>query len=112
MRHWPETHGHFLTREEVAGVTGMPISEITGNPALIASRGPYSGIETYPAAQFDGEGAPTPGIDAVAGALGADVDTWDVIAFLTCPLPGLGGQTAFGWLQAGGDVSKVIRLAQ
>lgn len=111
MKHWAEIHGHSLTREEVAGVTGMAMSQITGHPGLIASPGPYAGSETYAAAQFDQAGAPTPGLDVIATALGDDIDSWDLVAFLTSPLPALSGQTAFGWLQAGGDVSKVIRLA-
>jgi hypothetical protein len=112
MKHWVENHGHFLTREEVAGVTGLSIAEIAGNPAFVASPGCFGTNETYPAAQFDAMGSPTPGLDALAAALGDDADRWDFIAFLTSPLPGLNGQTAFGWLQNGGDIGKVIRLAK
>lgn len=89
----------------------MTPADVARSRSLVACPGMLEGEETYPAAQFHEGGSVTPGLDAVAAALGDDVDALDLVAFLTCPLPALGGQTAFGWLQAGGDVRKVIRLA-
>ncbi len=110
MRHWVESHGHFLTRNEVAELTGLAVAEVAGNPAFVAWPG-WSTEETYPAAQFHADGRPTPGVEDLMSALGDEADHGDLIAFLTTSLPALGGQTPFGWLQAGGEVHRVIKQA-
>lgn len=110
MRHWVESHGHFLTRNEVAGLTGLAVAEVVGNPDFVAWPGPDT-EETYPAAQFHEGGSATPGIAELTQALGDGADAGDLVAFLTTPLAGLSGQTPLGWLQKGGEIGRVIKLA-
>lgn len=109
MSSWNETHGHFLTRDEVAIITGMSSDDVVGSPALVRIDGALE--EVYPAAQFLVDGSPTVGIDAVVTELSTRLAPRDIAAFLTCPNIALGGKSPIAWLQAGGAVHRVTRLS-
>jgi hypothetical protein len=91
-------------------LTGLALRQVVSNPALVAFGG-TCGEEAYPAAQFLAGGRCTPNIDAVRSALAGRVDEAELAAFVTMPSQGLGGSTPLRWLQNGGDVDRVIKLA-
>jgi hypothetical protein len=102
--------GHFLTRQEVAELTGLAAAEVAASPALLSCGG-ILGEETYPERQFLPGGRPTPAVGQLRAALGTSIAPADLVAYMTSGQPALGGRSPLEWLQAGGSVDSIIRSA-
>lgn len=102
--------GHFLTRQEVAELTGLSGAEVIASPAFLSCGGVF-GEETYPELQFLPGGRPTPSVGQLRAALGTSLTPADLVAYMTSGQSVLGGRSPLEWLQAGGSVDSIIRSA-
>ncbi len=110
MSDWNVVSGHFLTRTEVARLTGLDPVEVVAHPALLRIACQVSRVETYPAFQFDASGSPVPGLGEVVGALAASLSSLEIAALLSTPATELGGRIPIAWLREGGSPERVLRL--
>ena len=104
------TSGHFLTRAEVARLTGFPPVEVVAHPALLRITCRISGAETYPAFQFDESGAPAAGLGEVVRVLSESLSLLEIAALLSTPADELGGRLPIAWLRDGGSADRVLSL--
>lgn len=110
MSDWNVIAGHFLTRDEVVRLTGLPPIEVARHPALLRLECRVSEVETYPAFQFDRDGRPVVGIEVVLAGLASLLSPIEVAGFLSMPAPGLGGRAPINWLRDGGSTERVFGL--
>lgn len=110
MSEWNVIAGHFLTRDEVAHLTGMGPRQVSTDASLLRIASRVSNVETYPAFQFDQEGKPACGLEEILVRLGASMGAFEIAALLSMPAAGLGGRSPISWLREGGSVERVIRL--
>jgi hypothetical protein len=101
--------GHFLTRQEVAELTGLTAAEVAVSPVLLSCGG-VLGEETYPERQFLPGGRPTPAMGQLRAAFATTMAPSDLVAYMTSTQPAL-GRSPLEWLQAGGSVDSVVRSA-
>jgi hypothetical protein len=102
--------GHFLTRQDVAELSGLTAAEVAASQAFLSCGG-ILGEETYPERQFLPGGRPTPAVGQLTAALGTSITPVDLVAYMTSGQPALGGRSPLEWLQAGGSVDSIIRSA-
>ncbi len=110
MSDWNVISGHFLTRSEVAQLTGLAPAEVVSHPALLRIACQVSQVETYPAFQFDADGRPVACLAQVLPRLAGALTPLEVAALLSTPSSELGGRIPIAWLRDGGPAERVLRL--
>lgn len=110
MSDWSVITGHFLTRAEVARLTGLSTAEVVTRPGLLKITCRISGAEAYPAFQFDASGRPVSGLGDVVGGLAGRLTELEIAALLSTPADGLGGRVPIAFLRDGGSTRRVLGL--
>ena len=110
MSTWNVVVGHFLTRNEVASLTGLPAGQVRTDASLLRIGSALSSEEVYPACQFDRAGHTLPSLDEMLERMG-EVPPFEIACMLSTPAEELGGKTPAAWLHAGGDLDRVVHLA-
>ena len=106
-----EYRGHFLTRYEAAEVSHCAPRALIEHPDVVSVKGYIPGDELYPALQFDSDGAPTPGLGALAQHLSPRLADIEIASFCTHPLKALGGRSPIDWLRDGRPIEIAARAA-